>query len=235
MSRTYQSSLSSSVQCLQPSMQSKSIHPKIAGLQLPFPTLCLALYPPFMWCLQKIGSLSFDVNVSGYTIHKFPAILLCFFSCCIAVNIVRCTRKYHLPDQDDATTKKWNPDHLTSCFYCLLSPTSVIPLVINEFSPSSLDNHPAFWLAISITQGYVHILLFHLFFLRESIDRAVFHQVYQTEVDHRDAMDSARRQAERHVFERAGLYSNGAWNADPRQFRGAGAPSRQRPPPAGAL
>jgi hypothetical protein len=212
-------SITSSFEPLKPS---KPQLPKIIGFNLPVHKLWLALYPPVMWLLQKMGSLDINVNIFGYTVYKVPAVVMCITSCCIALRLFTTTRKYYLPDRDDTVAKKWNPQHLLSCCYCLLSPTSIIPLVVKEISNDSRDNQPALWLAVAILQGYLHLLIFNLFFLREKIDAAVFQEAYQTEVEHRDAMDSARRLAEREVFERAGLYASGGWKSDPRQHRDGG-------------
>ena len=232
MSRPEVDTFSSHVEYVEPSKITKPKVPKIVGFDLPLPRLCLALYPPIMWLLQKVGSLDIDVNILGYRISKFPAVSMCIISCCVAVALFSATRKYYFPDRDDAAARKWDPGHIISCCYCLLSPTRIIPLVLMEFSTDSRDKEPALWLAVAVMQGFIHLHFFNLFFLRESIGAAIFQEAYKTEVAHRDAVDSARRQAEREVFERAGLYSNGRWTVDPGQNRDSG--GRQRlsfPPP----
>ena len=210
-------------------MPAKPIPPKILGVRLPFPTLCLSLYPPLMWSLQKLSSLDVVVDISEYSIQNLPALLMCLASCCNALLLFRSTRVYYPDLQDGAALRKWNPGHFNSYMFCLFPPTSIIPLVIHRFVPESSDwNQPELWLGLSIIQGFSYLLVFHLFFLRESVDAALFHEAYRTEVNHRDALDSARRRAERQVFECAGLYSNGAWTAGSRQWHAGGStPLRQ--------
>ena len=204
-------------------MQAKPTPPKILGLRFPFPTLCLSLYPPLMWSLQKLSSIDIAVDISGYSIQKLPALLMCIASCCNALLLIQSTRVYHPDPQDSAALRKWNPGHLNSFIFCLFPPTSIIPLVIHHFVPETSDWHQSeLWLGLSIIQGFFYLLVFHLFFLRESIDAALFHEAYRTEVDHRDALESTRRRAERQVFECAGLYSNGFWTSDARQWRAGG-------------
>ncbi len=210
-------------------MPVKPTPPKIFGLRLPFPALCLCLYPLFMWSLQKLSSLDTDIDISGYSMQNLPALLMCIASCCNAWFLVQSTRVYHPDPQDGAALRKWNPSHFNSYLFCLFSPTSIIPLVVNRFLPEGSEwDQPNLWLALSIIQGFLYLLVFHLFFLRESLDAALFHEAYRTEVEHRDALDSARRRAERQVFECAGIYANGVWTADSRQWRAGGStPLRQ--------
>ncbi len=154
-----------------------------------------------------------NMRLSPYIIHgigiKLETVVVVLGAAVLWWYTFATNRQYCL--NDGHVLQKWDPDHFSLTFACLISPVHAILIIFSSqhpfFSATSGEESKAPWISgilIATAHAYFGLLAVHLFLQREDIQKRIFSGVYAAEVTFRQKQQNLRRQVERQIFEKVG-------------------------------